>query len=108
MTRVVAAVLGVSIATTLGAATFTVTNTDDSGAGSLRQAILDSDANPGSNTIAFNIPGSGVHTITPSLPLPFLYGPLLIDGYTQPGTSPNTDPIATNAVLLIELDGTVA
>ena len=32
-------------------------------------------------------------------------GPVLIDGYTQPGSSVNTDPIATNAVLLIELDG---
>ena len=47
------------------AATFTVTNTNDSGAGSLRQAILDANANPGLDTIAFNIPGSGVHTITP-------------------------------------------
>ena len=32
----------------------------------------------------------------------------MIDGYTQPGSSENTDPVATNAVLLIELDGSVA
>ena len=30
---------------------------------------------------------------------------MLIDGYSQPGTSANTDPVASNAVLLIELDG---
>ena len=35
---------------TLLAATFTVTNTNDSGAGSLRQAILDANANPGLDT----------------------------------------------------------
>ncbi len=50
-------------ASSLAAATFTVTNTNDSGAGSLRQAILDANANPGDDTIAFNIPGSGVQTI---------------------------------------------
>ena len=31
--------------------------------------------------------------------------PVLIDGYTQPGTSQNTAAFGTNAVLLIELDG---
>ncbi|MGC8638496.1 MAG: hypothetical protein ACP5XB_01310 [Isosphaeraceae bacterium] len=34
-----------------------------SGAGSLRQAIISSDAVKGPNAINFNIPGSGVHTI---------------------------------------------
>ena len=38
--------------------------------GSLRQAILDANANPGADTIAFNIPGSGVHTIAPLSGLP--------------------------------------
>ena len=37
-------------------ATFSVTNTNDSGAGSLRQAIIDANASPGTDTIAFNIP----------------------------------------------------
>lgn len=46
--------LGVGAAS---AATFTVTNTNDSGAGSLRQAINDSDVNPGSDTINFNLSG---------------------------------------------------
>jgi IPT/TIG domain/S-layer homology domain len=89
----------------LVAATFTVTNTNDSGAGSLRQAIVDTNAAVGADTIAFNIPGAGVHTITPATALPLINEAVTIDGYTQPGSSPNTDPIATNAVILIELDG---
>ncbi len=92
-------------AASLSAATFTVTNTNDSGAGSLRQAILDANANPGLDTIAFDIPGPGVHTITPLSNLDFLFDPVIVDGYSQPGSSPNTDPVGTNAVLLIELDG---
>src|SRR5437899_10666596 len=87
------------------AATFTVTNTNDSGAGSLRQAILDANATAGPDTIAFNIPGAGVHTITPASSLDAITDPVTIDGYTQPGASVNTDPMPTNAFLLIELDG---
>ena len=48
------------------ATTYTVTSTADSGAGSLRQAITDANASLGLDTIAFNITGSGVHTITPA------------------------------------------
>src|SRR5262249_24749921 len=51
--------------------TFTVTNTDNSGPGSLRQAILDSNAATGvGNTIDFAIPGPGVQVIAPLSPLP--------------------------------------
>jgi titin len=85
--------------------TFTVTNVNDSGAGSLRQAILDADAGSG-NTIAFDIPGSGVHTITPLSPLPALTAAgTLVDGYTQPGAKVNTKAHADNAVLRIFLSG---
>ena len=89
------------------AATFTVTTTTDSGAGSLRQAILDANANPGADTIAFNIPGGGVHTIVLTTWLPKATDVLTVDGYTQPGSSPNTLPLAqgTNAVLNIEING---
>jgi hypothetical protein len=93
--------------TPLAAATFTVTNTNDSGPGSLRQAILDANANPGLDTIAFDIPGAGVHTISPSSNLDTITDPVVIDGYSQPGSSVNTDPVGTNAVLRIELDGTI-
>jgi len=94
--------------TSLGAATFTVTNTNDAGAGSLRQAILDAEAAPGADTIHFNIPGPGVHTIFLTTWLPKAFNPITVDGYTQPGSSPNTLPLAqgTNAVLNIEINGT--
>ncbi len=51
------------------AATFTVTNTNDSGSGSLRQAILDANARNGVDTILFNL-GNGVQTIKPTSALP--------------------------------------
>jgi hypothetical protein len=94
---------------------FTVTNTEDTGPGSLRQAILDSNASPPpppgtSNLIVFSISGSGVHTIMPATQLPDITQPLEIDGYTQPGASPNTNPprLGDNAVILIELSGAMA
>ncbi len=92
----------------LHSATFTVTNTGDAGPGSLRHAILDANGTPGFDTIAFDIPGAGVHTITPATALPQISEAVLLDGYSQPGASENTDPVATNAVLLIELDGSAA
>jgi hypothetical protein len=64
---------------------FTVTNTSDSGPGSLRQAILDANGNPGTDTIAFNIGGGGVQTIRPDSQLPIITDQLVIDGTTQPG-----------------------
>ncbi len=96
-------------ATPLAAATFTVTNTDDSGPGSLRQAILDANASGEVDTIAFNIPGAGVHTIAPLSLLPIIDSAVTIDGYTQPGSVQNTNATgALNSVLQIELDGTNA
>jgi hypothetical protein len=70
---------------TASAATYTVTNTGDSGAGSLRQAMTDANANGGTDTIVFNIPGSGVHTINVPTQLPTITSPVIIDGTTQPG-----------------------
>ncbi|MFY9573185.1 MAG: FG-GAP-like repeat-containing protein, partial [Blastocatellia bacterium] len=66
-------------------ATFTVTNTNDGGAGSLRQAILDVNGQAGSDTISFNIPGPGIKTITLQSPLPVVTESAVIDGTTQPG-----------------------
>ena len=57
------------------------------------------------NSISFNIPGSGVQTIAPTSALPFITSPVIINGYTQPGASPNTSTTTDNAVLLIQLSG---
>ena len=92
----------------LSALTYTVTSTADTGAGTLRQAILDANANPGADTIAFNIIGTGPHTIAPATSLPAITEAVTIDGYTQSGSSPNTNPVGQglNAVLMIEIAGT--
>src|SRR6516165_1149231 len=66
--------------------TFTVTNIDDSGTGSLRQAIIGSDAAKGPNAINFNIPGGGLHTINLLSALPTITQPVTIDGTTEPGS----------------------
>ncbi len=80
-----------------------VTNTSDSGIGSLRYAIEYADSTIGvRDTITFNIPGSGPLTINPSSPLPELTDPVIIDGFTQPGAS------EANSLLKIELNGTKA
>ena len=99
-----------AVAVSASANTYTVTSTADSGAGSLRQAILDANANPGADTIAFGIVGTGPHTISPASALPTITGPVTIDGYTQGGSSANTNPTTQglNTVLKIEIDGTTA
>ncbi|HYY41176.1 MAG TPA: hypothetical protein VE775_00505, partial [Pyrinomonadaceae bacterium] len=76
----------------------TVTNTNDDGPGSLRQAILIANGNPGADTIRFSI-GSGAKTITPLSPLPPITGPVTIDGTTQPGYA---------GTPLIEINGQLA
>src|SRR5215207_3486638 len=86
-------------------ANFTVTNTNDAGAGSLRQAIIDANGAAGADVIDFNIPGAGPHTIQPASPLPAITDPVTIDGYTQPGASANTLAVGNDAVLQIVLDG---
>ena len=67
--------------------TFVVTTISDSGAGSLRQAILDANAHAGADFITFSI-GTGiglVKTITPTSALPAITDAVTIDGYTQSG-----------------------
>ena len=64
--------------------TFMVTNTGDSGTGSLRQAIINANF-AGGGTIDFNIPGLGVHTIIPGSPLPTISRAITIDGTSQVG-----------------------
>src|SRR5258708_36480769 len=88
------------------AAPLTVINTLDSGAGSLRQAIMDANGTAGIDTIVFAIPGSGLHTIAPTSNLPTITEAVIIDGYSQAGSSANTLALGDNAVLQIEVTGT--
>ncbi len=74
-------------------ATFTVTNTGDSGAGSLRQAIADANAADEADTIEFNLSNAdpnfnamtGKWTITLASALDVVTEQVLIDGRTQAG-----------------------
>jgi hypothetical protein len=89
--------------------TYTVINTNDTGAGSLRQAIIDANAHANLDAttpdlIYFNIPGAGPHTIAPTSALPTITDPVIIDGLTQPGASCSSWP----PTLLIELNGASA
>jgi len=55
------------------------------------------------NTINFGI-GSGLQTIDlGSADLPAITQQVTIDGYTEPGASPNTSAVGTNAVIMIQL-----
>ncbi|WP_153797304.1 T9SS type A sorting domain-containing protein [Foetidibacter luteolus] len=96
-----------SFAKVSNAATYTVTNTGDNGGsnpaagagtGTLRQAIIDANANSGADNIVFNISGSGVKTITLSYNLPVITGQVFINGYSQPGSSAGT--IAARTILV--------
>jgi uncharacterized repeat protein (TIGR01451 family) len=102
-------------------ATITVTGTGDTiasdGLVTLREAITAANTNAASgdapagdagvDAIEFNIPGAGVQKISPASLLPTITEALIIDGYSQPGASPNTRGAGqgSDAVLLIELDG---
>jgi CSLREA domain-containing protein len=81
----------------------------------LRAAIEQANATPGADVINFDIPddlGIGVKTInvgaTDNGELPTITDQVSINGYSQPGASPNTLARGTNANLLIELNGTDA
>lgn len=78
------------------AATYTVTNTNDGGAGSLRAAMTAANAGSSVDLIEFNIAGSGVKTINLDSPLPSIVHDLTIDGTSQTGWS---------GAPLIELNG---
>jgi parallel beta-helix repeat protein len=90
----------------LAATIITVTNANDSGAGSLRDAINAANTSTPPVTIQFAIPPTNsvtVKTISLYSALPSLASSIVIDGYTQPGASPNTLTNGDNAVLLIQL-----
>ncbi len=92
---------------TIAAATYTVTNTNNSGAGSLRQAIIDANNNPGSDRIEFRI-GSGEKTINLLSELPHITsagGPVYIDGATQPSETSGLGCLEQKGHPCIELNG---
>lgn len=100
------ALIGLSNAATI--TVNTADNTDFSaGKTNLVRAINSLSAG---DSIAFNIPGTGVHYInTPVDGYPLITKHnVTIDGYTQPGASPNTNPIhaANNAQIKICLTST--
>ena len=70
-------------------ATFLVTTAADGGAGSLRAAILEADADgsAGVDEIDFKIAGSGLRTISPTTVLPTITRPVFLDGESEPGYS---------------------
>lgn len=98
--------LALILSTSLSASNFLVFNSNDSGPGSLRDAINQANANPGLDIILFNIPGAGPHEIALQSPLPFLSNDIRIAGLSQPGA---IQPTATTpAVLKIALNGAAA
>lgn len=101
-----------------------VNSTVDPGDGScnasectLREAIALANSTPGPDIIQFAIPGGscvgagGACVIAPTSPLPAITDGVLIDGYSQPGSAPNTHTpgmaLGTNAVLKVEIDGSM-
>ncbi len=109
LVRALLFVAAAAIAASTRAQTVTVTNVNDSGSGSLRQAILDANGGFPPTLVTFAIPGSGVHTISLLSSLPSITAPMtVVDGFTEPGASPNTNPPGEgfNAILQIEIDGT--
>jgi len=123
----IAAAVAITALSSAGAATITVnSNSDtvaDDGQCTLREAVIAANTNLASgasanecvagdplpivDSIAFAIPGTGVQTIQPTQTMPIIIESVVIDGYTQPGASPNTLVIGDDAVLLIEIDGTL-
>lgn len=85
--------------------TWVVTNTDAAGNGSLAWAVDEANNEPGFNTINFNIPG-GLCPYRINLAGPLqIRKPMLIDGWSQPGSIKNTDPVGFNAVPCVVLNG---
>jgi hypothetical protein len=82
-----------------------VTSNADSGAGTLRQAIVNANAAGGSHIISFNLPGACPQMIALSTPLNALTSNVALLGYSQPGSAPNTAERGDNAVRCVILDG---
>ncbi|VEP16065.1 conserved hypothetical protein [Hyella patelloides LEGE 07179] len=64
---------------------FTVSNVNDSGAGSFRKAIIGANQSSGLDEIVFDLPGTEPQTIQALSPLPDITDYVIIDGTTQSG-----------------------
>lgn len=85
--------------------TYTVTTTADSGPGSLRQAILDvnADIDPGGDYIEFDFgPGVAPFIIALSSPLPAITNTVFINGYTEPSSAEGAIGART---ITVQIDG---
>jgi trimeric autotransporter adhesin len=83
------------------ASVLVVSNTGDSGTGSLRQALISSNANGGVQKIEFNLPGACPQLILLQSPLPDISDSVEIDGYSQPGALANTQSSGSDAQLCV-------
>ncbi|NDJ62980.1 MAG: hypothetical protein GYB67_17805, partial [Chloroflexi bacterium] len=81
-----------------------VTSSADTGPGSLRQALIEANADPSVDTITFNIPGPGPHVIVLASELPPIVGPVTIDAASEPNATCSDSDNPRN--LLVTLDGT--
>jgi hypothetical protein len=88
------------------AATFTVTNTDDAGPGSLRQAVIDANAAPGADDIAFTVVPPA--TISLLSGLPQVTGPLTITGPGASNLTIRRDPGAAGNFRIFDITATAA
>ena len=82
---------------------------DSQGRCTLRAALTETNWQPGEDTIHFDLPGTAPVRIQLTGTLPPVgsaSGGVIIDGYTQPGSQPNTAEFGTNAVPGVELRGT--
>ncbi len=87
------------------ATTQIVTNTNDSGPGSLREAILNANASTDFTFIDFDIPGACPRTINLLSNLPSITSGARINGFTQPGSVANTRITGDNATRCVLLVG---
>ncbi|HMT09232.1 MAG TPA: Calx-beta domain-containing protein, partial [Pyrinomonadaceae bacterium] len=74
----------------------------------LREAINAANANSDATTINFGIPGVGPHIIQPTSFYPQVSYQIFLEGYSQSGAQPNTLPVGNNAVIKIQIDGSLA
>ncbi len=90
-----------------GGEALVVSNSNDTGSGSFRNALVLANGDADVDTIVFEVPGDGLF-LAPGLAYPSISKPLIIDGYTQSGAHPNTLAEGSDAEIRVGLVGTSA